>query len=287
MKASELKHAASLHGRVHGSTLTSRQSVASLIVAVAMLACAVGAAAQTAPMAAVQPPKSFCADCHLISSTPRSRAHLLDWQRSIHATRGVTCDACHGGDPAAVDPMRAHLAIRGSEDPASPIHRKNLPATCGACHTRSAEQFKKSGHFKALQSDTGTAAPTCSTCHGAAGTVLPEAEEVRLQCAQCHGIGKPAGHPEYPPAAKLVMAQYGAAQTMLEGARAFIPILSDAAQRASLEVDEARATQSLATAAESIHTMDYDTIDQKLTVAFDRVVALIRRSMTISPSTQR
>ena len=183
--------------------------------------------------------------------------------------------------------MRAHLAIRGSEDPASPIHRKNLPATCGACHTRSAEQFKKSRHAAALQSDTGTAAPTCSTCHGAAGTILPEADEVSQQCTQCHGIGKPSTHPEYAPAAKLLMAQYGAAQAMLSGAGTFIPIINDAAQRASLEVDEARATQALATAAESIHSMDYDTIDQKLTVAFDRVVALIRRAMTISPSTQR
>ena len=246
------------------------------------------AAAQApAPAPAIAPPKSFCAECHLVNSTPRSRTHILDWQRSVHAKRGVGCEACHGGDAETVDPMRAHLAIKGSEDPTSMIARANLPDTCGKCHTRSAEQFKKSRHFVILRSGQDIAAPTCSTCHGEAGATLPDAEEGKMQCAQCHGIGRSAGHPEYPPAAKLIVVQYGAARLMLDGASSFIPILSDPAQRASMELDAVRATQALAAAAETTHTMDYDAIDGKLTVAFDRIVALIRRIMTTTTPVAR
>lgn len=262
----------------------------SLIAAGAMVAVAgASAAAQTSTLGAqpASPPKSLCAECHLVNATARSRAHLIDWQRSMHAASGVGCEACHGGDPGTVDPMRAHLSIKGDEDPGSPVSRAHLPDTCGKCHTRVAEQFKKSVHFVRLQSAAGLGAPTCSTCHGAAGAKLPKAEEVRVQCAQCHSVGKQSGHPEYPPAALVIMVQYEAARLMLDATADFIPIISTASIRASLGLDEARATTALHTTAEAIHTMDYDAIDQTLTVAFDRVVALIRRAMTTVPPSRR
>jgi len=261
---------------MHAKVLTLALAIVGMLAASAVVAAAQALVSEKAA-------PSLCAGCHLASATPRSRAHLIDWQRSLHAAQSVNCESCHGGDPATIDPMRAHLSILGSEDPDSPVHRKNLPATCGKCHARSASQFAASKHATVLRTGAALEAPTCSTCHGIAGSQRPDPEEVRTQCAQCHGVGRHAGHPEYPAAAKLVMVQYSAARTMLDEARTFIPLLSDATQRASLEVEQLRALEAVMTTADALHTVNYDSIDEKLTVAFDRVVALIRRVMTIMP----
>src|SRR5476649_1910332 len=75
-------------------SISRRQLLPLLILAGGLLmGAAAPVAAQSQVPAASAPQKSLCADCHLISSTPRSRAHLLDWQGSVHAARGVTCDA--------------------------------------------------------------------------------------------------------------------------------------------------------------------------------------------------
>jgi hypothetical protein len=258
-----------------------RWLVAALIVAGGVLpGIAVLGVPQVPAPGPVAPVKSLCADCHVATATPRSRAHLIDWQRSAHAAHGVGCESCHGGDRAAIEPMRAHLAILGSEDPASPVHRRNLPATCGACHQRPSEQFGLSRHAALLRVGSGIDAPTCSTCHGEGGASLPSPEDVRTQCAQCHGVGKPAGHPEFPPAARLVMVQYRAARTMVDEVRAFIPLVADPDHRASLDTEATRAALAVRGAGDALHTMDYDAIDEKLTVALDRVIAIIRRVMT-------
>ncbi|HVB37210.1 MAG TPA: hypothetical protein VND92_01690, partial [Vicinamibacterales bacterium] len=67
----------------------------------------------------------------------------------------------------------------------------------------------------------------------------------------------------------------------------FIPLIPDATLRASFEADQVRAYQGLTAAAEANHTLDYDKIEEKITVAFERVVALIRRVMSSMPRAPR
>ncbi len=263
----------------------SAASLAGIAVLLALAAPAPAVAGDGMPQAVVPftAPKSLCADCHMATATARSRAHVLDWERSVHARRNVGCDACHGGEPATMDPMKAHLTILDNEDPKSPIYRANLPATCGKCHPRSTERFKESKHYAILMSTPNARVPTCSTCHGDIGGSLPDPEQVRTICAQCHGVGTPAGHPEYAAGAKVLMMQYAAARMMLDEVANFIPLIPDPVLRTSFETDETRARLGLTAVAEADHTLDYDEIEEKITVAFERVVSLIRRVMSSMP----
>jgi len=228
-------------------------------------------------------PKSFCADCHLATTVPESRFHLVDWQRSIHARRGVMCESCHGGDAQSMDLMKAHMTVLPGSDPNSPVHPARQPATCGKCHARVLEQFRASRHATLLTNGQSMIVPTCASCHNTAAAELLNPDQVRVKCEQCHTVGKPAGHPEYPSVARMITLQYQAADRMLDAARDFIPLVPNPAVRATFEVDEARARTALATAADASHSMSYDVIDERLTVAFDRVAALVRRVLGTLP----
>jgi len=110
-----------------------------------------------------------CVDCHSKNVTANKLAPWLAnsfdvWSRSVHGVNGVVCNNCHGGDPGAVDKEKAHVGVRGSSDPSSPIYYENVPETCGKCHTKVYEKFVQSKHYKNLKA--GRLAPTCTTCHG-------------------------------------------------------------------------------------------------------------------------
>lgn len=119
---------------------------------------------------------------------------------SIHGRRLLTsgllvapsCADCHG---------RAHNIFQ-AKDPRSTVSRKNVAATCGACHTTPLSDYSKSSHAKALLKGESSAShgaegdaskvkqgPTCPTCHSAHSIVGPgrgfRLESDRL-CGECH-----------------------------------------------------------------------------------------------------
>lgn len=68
--------------------------------------------------------------------------------------RAATCGDCHDSH-----------AARRAQDPASPVYRTSIPATCGVCHSEIFAAYAASVHGVALQHGvTGT--PVCNTCHG-------------------------------------------------------------------------------------------------------------------------
>jgi len=68
--------------------------------------------------------------------------------------KSATCIDCHG----------AHN-VKDRRDPASPINKTNLPATCGKCHFGVYAIFKDSVHGTALARGVPDA-PNCADCHG-------------------------------------------------------------------------------------------------------------------------
>ena len=135
-----------------------------------------------------------CAECHgeegmLTEEYVRLPAMAVSYARSVHGqgrlegeTETAGCDDCHG----------TH-AIRGSQDPASPMNRLNLAATCGECHEEAAEEYVESIHGLALEAGLDDT-PSCTDCHGEHvilhaddETAVTHAAHVAVEtCAPCH-----------------------------------------------------------------------------------------------------
>ena len=138
-----------------------------------------------------------CINCH---SNPdfyvqdrKLHTYYQDWITSPHKAAGLTCDFCHGGDPAATDKETAHQSILKITDPASKLHYKKLPETCGFCHSDKLAQFKQSKHFKALMHERS--APSCTTCHSAMRPRPHYRDIVTQSCRTCHFDQNPRNLP--------------------------------------------------------------------------------------------
>ena len=134
-----------------------------------------------------------CATCH---GETHAMTSSSDPSSPVHASRqGETCGVCHGsGKPAppgvrTMRPIEAYTAsvhadavhngLHGAScsdchsthsplpasNPASSIHRSNVPATCGACHAAITAEFASSIHGLAAANGVGDS-PVCTDCHG-------------------------------------------------------------------------------------------------------------------------
>lgn len=134
-----------------------------------------------------------CATCH--------DAAVHGYQLGVHAVarkdgdkQAPTCTACHGS------PHR----ILAADDPQSPVHHSNIPATCGACHgqkfvmervgenTQEFYSYKESVHGRAVAAGS-TKAAVCTDCHGVHEIRRASDDQssifkfnVPVTCAKCH-----------------------------------------------------------------------------------------------------
>src|SRR5438128_4108802 len=90
------------------------------------------------PSAAPSASTNACMVCHERAGDESRKL----FARSVHARRGLTCDACHGGDAKAQDKQAAHA----SNFTARPSGAEQV-AMCGACHTQPSADFRTSLHF--------------------------------------------------------------------------------------------------------------------------------------------
>jgi len=135
-----------------------------------------------------------CATCHrLDASIYLESDHGRALSRGI--TQAATCTSCHG---------MTHTLL-SSRDPKSPVHRRNIPQTCGRCHgdmekmskfglseRRPLDTYLLSVHGKALKKGRLDAA-VCSDCHGTHRlhrACNPESKIYRgnipATCSKCH-----------------------------------------------------------------------------------------------------
>lgn len=138
-----------------------------------------------------------CIDCHsnpdFYVQDKKLYTYYQDYLASPHRAAGLTCDFCHGGNPAAADMETAHQTILRITDPASRLYYKNLPETCGFCHSDKLAQFKQSRHFDALMHDRS--APSCTTCHSAMRPRPHYRDIVKQSCRTCHFDQNPRNLP--------------------------------------------------------------------------------------------
>jgi hypothetical protein len=148
-----------------------------------------------APVRAQGPaPQGECAACH-------AKEAQLESTRP-HASAGIGCVECHGGDPAAKTSAAAKKDGTGYR---GKLARQSVPELCGNCHadvrrmnpfgiaTDQLAQYRTSRHGVAVLEHGHEAAATCVDCHGAHGILGPKSSESPVHprhvpdtCAKCH-----------------------------------------------------------------------------------------------------
>lgn len=164
------------------------------------------ARAQAAPPLPASPPPATaadtCLDCHAALGD-RLGAPTLAFNDDIHRKQGLTCAACHGGDPSQADPLAAMSRNKGFVGVPPP---QRVPPLCGHCHSDAIymkrfnpsvridqeTEYYTSVHGKLLRQGDKKVA-VCTSCHAAHG-ILAESDprapvypfNVATTCARCH-----------------------------------------------------------------------------------------------------
>ena len=153
--------------------------------AIAKWAIPAWAVAAFAAAAAAQDP---CIDCHAAQELDEvAEIHLRQFRDSAHASAGISCADCHGGNASTFVELRAHKGVLNSAHHDSPTNHWNLPATCGRCHGAEYQALQQSAHHPLFERQVH-AAPTCRTCHGSvAAQSLGVEGGLQARCNRCHG----------------------------------------------------------------------------------------------------
>lgn len=122
-----------------------------------------------------------CIQCHAVQP-PKFSEPVKLWQKSIHSDHGISCNACHGGDPMnSANAMSPAHGFRGVPVPTA------IPALCGGCHMGVMKHYTLSAHGRTL----GKGGPTCVTCHGSHDIVSASLDLIsKKNCSTCHTFDK-------------------------------------------------------------------------------------------------
>ena len=125
-----------------------------------------------------------CALCHQRLGEPLAK-QVKEWQGSIHFWQGVSCDACHGGDPKSLINTVAMSAENGFMEAPIP---EAIPADCGQCHQDALASFNESAHGELF--DANDFEPGCVTCHNSHDVREVSMDLVTLEasCGECHAM---------------------------------------------------------------------------------------------------
>ena len=220
--------------------------------------------------------RSRCADCHFANPQAPRPLHVSDWDLGVHGRSAVGCEKCHGGDATTVDSFQAHRGIRLATNPASPVARGNLPGTCGVCHAGPYVQFQRSRHYQVLRAGDNRA-PTCTLCHGDAGTFLLSPKGLESQCRQCHGPGKAVPHPQAGEQARHLLEGILDARASLAAAKSLIRRVNDPIRRGELQDAYEQVEVPMKEAVDAGHAFVFDGVEERLGVAQRRVGMLLER----------
>ncbi len=149
--------------------------------------------------------RTSCVLCHLQLEESELRDPVRGFEADVHARVGLSCDACHGGNPSPsladdVEAMSEAYGYRGAPD------RLAVPQFCGRCHadpeyirrynprlrTDQLAQYRTSRHGQRNAAGDAEVA-VCTDCHGVHGILPANAPEspthprnVPNTCGRCH-----------------------------------------------------------------------------------------------------
>ncbi len=156
-------------------------------------------------------------ECHEDIIRKKAVDNYQQWSDSAHSEYYVTCDACHGGNPAANNETSAHTGVKAPDDPNSSVNFKNIPDTCGKCHTEELDHFKNTMHYQRLRAESR--APSCITCHQPHTFKVLKAAELPNVCSVCHNQKDNIANPTVPDDAKQALEKQNALQEEIINAK--------------------------------------------------------------------
>lgn len=156
-------------------------------------------------------------ECHEERVRQLATANYQQWSESVHALKGITCEACHGGNPGQAAKEKAHTGLKNATDPESQVYYTNVPKTCGKCHARELANFENSKHFQKLEALK--LAPTCTTCHAPHTFTVMNPEEFRQSCGNCHSVYKKVAPYDIPLKAEDMLRKVNKLKFNIETAR--------------------------------------------------------------------
>lgn len=146
--------------------------------------------------------KNSCLDCH--SNLPEPLGVSVEiYSQNIHAQKGLTCAACHGGDATSDDPEKAMSRAAGWK---GKIDHKQIPELCASCHAKAElmkkynpglrvdqfQQYKTSVHGQKWAKGDNKVA-VCTDCHGVHELRAPSDPRSKVHptniattCSRCH-----------------------------------------------------------------------------------------------------
>ena len=121
-----------------------------------------------------------CVSCHAGLDDEDMSLPVAEWRRSVHNPAGISCQDCHGGNPASNVEDEAHdveMDFVGLPDPYI-IHE-----LCGECHQVQMDNYVPSPH--GLEGDFW---PNCVDCHANHEVLFPTASLISIpdNCEDCH-----------------------------------------------------------------------------------------------------
>ncbi|MBM3810321.1 MAG: hypothetical protein FJW20_01675 [Acidimicrobiia bacterium] len=172
------------------------------------------------PPAALAQSAESCAGCHDVAAKLSTSTHAKVVCAKCHPQREEyphpptapkpACGSCHAaqsaqhgvsvhgqklrqGDASAPDCATCHGAAHEVTRARNIEFHKEVPNTCGMCHTEVLAQFQASVHGAAAMQGVPNA-PVCTDCHGE-HSILPSSErasttnprQIRETCGRCHG----------------------------------------------------------------------------------------------------
>ncbi len=182
-------------------------------------------------------------ECHATIIDKIAKSNYEQWTKSKHALFNVTCSNCHGGNASSNLKEIAHTGVARSSDVNSTVFYRNVPETCGKCHTQELKEFRDSTHYQRLKALKQ--APTCDTCHVPHEFKVLNVSEFQGLCSQCHNTEMGVAPSDVPDKA-------AAALNNAEKLKNEIKIAQDAIKQAKQQGKDMSVAQKSLDTAESI-----------------------------------
>jgi hypothetical protein len=148
--------------------------------------------------------KLNCVDCHVRNQTVPHPSLNVVTARDFHRAEYELCKRCHFENyTRTLDSM--HFDVVAAGNPYAPVctdchtahsvmrltdSHVQIAKTCSQCHGEIYDQYVKSVHGSALESEGNPDVPVCTTCHGVHNIQSATTAAFRLDsvdmCARCH-----------------------------------------------------------------------------------------------------